>query len=244
MSSADAARVFLCVVVSFLVTIILYIKHHFITIIRAMMSGFVVHEIRVGMPISPSDVCEALGRDDWPEKTYSSGYLKLPCADTVTLHEDGIEGDGAGYPSHISDHKNRGILVYNVHTYEELKREFPDSVNTLKVGGFAENFVVDDPALLPAQVCIGDVFSIGSATVRVSGPRQPCPKVDAFHGASGMTKMCAQRGWAGYFLKVIEVYMILSFLNYKLTLVHDFSQVCAERGIYLYTNLDPTQDSQ
>ena len=62
--------------------------------------------------------------------------------------------------------------------------------------------MVDDPALLPGEVCIGDRYKIGTAVFVVSGPRQPCPKVDAMHGVKGLTKFTLERGWAGYFLMV------------------------------------------
>ena len=38
----------------------------------------------------------------------------------------------------------------------------------------------------------------------VTGPRFPCPKVDAWHSATGMTQYVKEHGFAGYFLRVLE----------------------------------------
>ena len=42
-------------------------------------------------------------------------------------------------------------------------------------GAFGENFTLE--GLTEADVCIGDVFSVGAAVVQISQPRQPCWKL-------------------------------------------------------------------
>ena len=117
---------------------------------------------------------------------------------------DGLAGNGAGFPSHIEDARDRTALVFNELTYDLLSEEFPQCRDTLVRGGFAENFVVTSPDLLPSVVCVGDVFRVGSALFEVSGPRFPCPKVDAWHNTSGLKAKSLENGWSGYFLRVLE----------------------------------------
>lgn len=127
-------------------------------------------EIRCGLPKDPDFFNEMLGSArTWPE-THDSGYRKEIVSGYASLCYNGIEGDGAGYPTHISDRQNRGILVFNELIYESLQlEEFLSNTHTLTRGGFAENFVVNDVSLLPSAVCIGDIFKVGTALVRVSG---------------------------------------------------------------------------
>lgn len=159
-------------------------------------------EIRVGRPVELVQLREL--RSHWPDCPPCS-YARTPVDGPVQVTlEDGIQGNTAGFPTHIEDSKDRAALVFNELTYKALADEFPDCKETLVRGGFAENFVVNSPELLPSVVCIGDVFRIGGCVFEVSGSRYPCPKIDAWHNVNGLKKRVLEQGWSGYFLRVVE----------------------------------------
>jgi MOSC domain-containing protein YiiM len=159
-------------------------------------------EIRVGQPIDWKTI-KSNHNPSWGENI-DCAYVKHAVGPSINIYWRGPEGNMAGYPGHVTDTINRAVLVFNELSYNTLRDAFHDSASTLRRGGFGENFVVNHPDLLPSVVCIGDVYSIGSAMFRVSGPRAPCPKVDKWHKAEGMAKLAKSKGLAGYFLKVLK----------------------------------------
>lgn len=143
-------------------------------------------------------------RPGWPAGC-STAWMRRDTADPIAVTlENGLAGNGAGFPSHIEDSRDRAALVFNELTYQHLLTIFPQCTETFVRGGFSENFVVNSPDLLPNVVCIGDIFRVGTALFELSGPRFPCPKVDAWHNTSGLKTTCMENGWGGYFLRVLS----------------------------------------
>lgn len=161
-----------------------------------------VLEIRVSTPINPDLIRE--NRPCWPAMEHDSSYDKFIVGPAVQVTTLGIEGNAAGYPTHISDTINRAVLLFNEPTYATLSEKFPDATKSLVRGGFGENLVVNHPNFAPSEVCVGDKYKIGNVICMVTGPRAPCPKVDGWHGVRGMTNYCREHGLAGYFLKVLQ----------------------------------------
>lgn len=155
-------------------------------------------QIRVG-GLQPAETYQdKLG--SWPEKI-PSAFFKEPVQEVnVTLN--GLEGNEIGHPIHIANGAFRHALVYNLSTHKLFKSNFPD--HEIKIGDFGENFVVDHPALSPDVICIGDKFQIGTAIFQVTGPRKPCPKIDAAQKQQGIQKCAIEHGWAGYFFRVLQ----------------------------------------
>lgn len=142
-------------------------------------------EVRVGKPV-PADVM-VQKVPQW-DVTVPSSYVKEKVTDAVAVTFEGIEGNRAGLESHINDILDRAVLMFYEPTYDHLREKFPSAALTLVRGGFGENLLVDDPSLSPEVVCVGDIFCIGSVRFVVTGPRQPCPKVDTYHNVKGMTE--------------------------------------------------------
>ena len=161
-----------------------------------------VVELRAGLPVESKQTKEV--KPCWPSSEFSSSYEKHIVDSTIGVHENGFEGNAAGFPSHIEDTLNRAILVYNESTYIDLKILFPLAALTLIRGGFGENIVINHPSLLASEVCVGDKFSIGTTICQVTGPRAPCPKVDGWHAVKGLTQHCKEYGCAGYFMRVLQ----------------------------------------
>ena len=157
-------------------------------------------DLRIGLPVETEELLKV--RSTWPDLENPSSYVKCSVA-AVDATLIGLKDNSPGYPSHIEDCSNRAALVFNMETYDELAKLFPGR-DTFTAGGFGENFVVDHPELSPTVVCIGDKYQVGDAQFIVTGPRFPCPKVDAWHGTVGLQKHTLAFGQAGYFMKVFK----------------------------------------
>ncbi|MFN3548871.1 MAG: MOSC domain-containing protein [Mesorhizobium sp.] len=72
----------------------------------------------------------------------------------------------------------------------------------LAPGGFGEN--VSTFGLTEDTLCIGDVLSLGSATVQVSQGRQPCWKLAAHTGEERMAYLFQKTGRTGWYYRVLE----------------------------------------
>ena len=54
------------------------------------------------------------------------------------------------------------------------------------------------------DVCIGDIFRVGTAVVQVSQPRQPCSTLAVRYDRSDMVKLVVDSGRTGFYFKVLQ----------------------------------------
>lgn len=155
-------------------------------------------QIRVGKCQPPEFYEERLGSGTWPSDI-SSAYWK-DVVEEVEVTAEGLAGNEIGHPSHLAESKSRAAMVYNLLNNKLFKERFPE--HEIGEGDFGENFIVDHPLLLSSEVCVGDVYQIGSAVFSVTGPRRPCPKVDASQKLKGIQTVGLQNGWSGFFFRV------------------------------------------
>ncbi|MFG0261764.1 MAG: MOSC domain-containing protein [Novipirellula sp. JB048] len=144
--------------------------------------------INVGLP-------RTLGKT----KPWTSGFLKEPVTEPLWLGTLNLEGDGqADRVHHGGPHK--AVCVYAATHYPEWRRtlQIPDLI----WGDFGENFTLD--GLTETEVCIGDIWSVGKATVQVSQPRQPCWKLARRWQIKDLALQVQQSGRTGWYLRVLE----------------------------------------
>jgi MOSC domain-containing protein YiiM len=72
----------------------------------------------------------------------------------------------------------------------------------IAAGAFGENLSVT--GLVEDQVCIGDVFEIGTAVVQVSQPRAPCWKLGRKWGRIDLPKIVIREGKTGWYFRVLQ----------------------------------------
>jgi MOSC domain-containing protein YiiM len=72
----------------------------------------------------------------------------------------------------------------------------------LEPGAFSENLTVF--GAIETEVCVGDVFRIGEATVQVSQPRMPCIKLAGKNGSKMLPKLIANVGYTGFYMRVLS----------------------------------------
>src|SRR3546814_7054841 len=66
----------------------------------------------------------------------------------------------------------------------------------LPIWSIGENFSTDE--WTEEEVCIGDVYALGSARIQLNQPRSPCWEIDARYGVDGLTQFVADQGVAGW----------------------------------------------
>ena len=131
-------------------------------------------------------------------ETVQSGIRKQPVSGALELGPTGFAGDGqADLRHHGGPHK--AVYAYPLEHYRvwqaRLGRELP-------AAGLGENLTLS--GLLEEGVCVGDTFRVGTATLQVSQPRQPCFKLGALHRTPEMVAWMVENGLTGFYLRVLE----------------------------------------
>src|SRR3546814_10025695 len=80
--------------------------------------------------------------------------------------------------------------------YALFAPRFPEIAAQFVPGSIGENFSTDE--WTEEEVCIGDVYALGSARIQLNQPRSPCWKIDARYGVDGLTQFVADQGVAGW----------------------------------------------
>ncbi len=114
------------------------------------------------------------------------------------MSRTGLEGDAQ------ADLKNHGgpekaVCVYPLEHYPHWITRLGQE---LRPGAFGENFSTE--GLLEQEVCIGDVYRVGSTVVQVSQPRQPCFKLAARHGVKELALWVQEAGLTGFYFRCLE----------------------------------------
>ncbi|HYA86155.1 MAG TPA: MOSC domain-containing protein [Nitrospirota bacterium] len=131
-------------------------------------------------------------------KEFITGMCKKTVSIPLVLSEEGFEGDGVGDLKHHGG-SDKAVCVYAIDHYEHwekiLGRKMPDAA-------FGENLSVTD--MNEDNVCIGNIYRAGTATVQVSQPRQPCSTLAARYGREDFVKLVVDSGRTGFYLRVLE----------------------------------------
>lgn len=152
-----------------------------------------IHTQLVGRPREITD-----GRGTW-----RSGIFKEPAAGPVELGARGLAGDGwentrsHGTPSKaVCCHPLAHYALWN----EDYRLAGTD--RALGPGSVGENWTVEGGT--EEDVAIGDVFAVGSARIRVTGPRTPCWKQERKLGLDDLVRRTLETLRTGYYLAVVE----------------------------------------
>lgn len=131
-------------------------------------------------------------------KELITGICKTPVTGKVNLRMQGFDGDGVGDLKHHGG-SDKAVCVYSLDHYAYwevvLGIALPDAA-------FGENLSVI--GMTEDAVCIGDRYSIGTAEVQLSQPRQPCRTLAARYGREDFLKTVSDSGRTGYYFKVVK----------------------------------------
>lgn len=148
--------------------------------------------LQVGLPATHG--ADTLSRREW-----SSGIFKAPVAGRVWLDTLNLAGDGQ---ADLDNHGGpfRAVLAYAAAHYPVWRAEL--NRPELAYGSFGENFTVS--VLTEATVCLGDVYTVGEAVLRVTQPRSPCWKLARRNGIKDLAARVEKRGWGGWYHQVVQ----------------------------------------
>ncbi|MCP4353464.1 MAG: MOSC domain-containing protein [Desulfobacterales bacterium] len=152
------------------------------------MLEMVVRSLNIGLP----------KKEIFNNKEITTGIAKIPVAHSLHLGKCGFEGDGVADLKHHGG-ADKAVCVYSLDYYsyweDVLGRKLPSAA-------FGENLSVS--GLKEDDICIGDIFQIGTALVQVSQPRQPCKTLAARYGRNDFVKLVVDSGFTGLYFRVLE----------------------------------------
>jgi ferredoxin-NADP reductase/MOSC domain-containing protein YiiM len=152
-------------------------------------AGGILLSVNVGMP---RDV-------RWRDRTVHTGIWKHPVDGPVMVRPLNVDGDGQG---DLGGHggEQRAVMLYQVESYRYWERQL--GLEPLEYGAFSENFTVTGMA--DDQVCIGDRYRVGEATLEVTQPRVTCFRVGVRLGQPQMPGLLVAHRRPGFYLRVIQ----------------------------------------
>ncbi|KAF3400919.1 Phthalate dioxygenase reductase [Talaromyces pinophilus] len=118
----------------------------------------------------------------------------------ITVNSLGCEGDEHAFEFHGGPEK--ALLQYSTLHYERWKTELPQSDALFVPGGFGENLVATHAN--ERNMYIGDVVQIGTVIAQVTGPRQPCYKLNHRFQVKDMSKRSQDLFRTGWFYRILK----------------------------------------
>lgn len=113
----------------------------------------------------------------------------------------GLEGDAQADRTHHGGY-DKALHHYPYEHYDSWLRELNEAPGQWVTGGFGEN--ISTQGLLESNVCLGDVFTLGTARIQVSQGRQPCAKLNLRFNVPDMQKRVLSNGRAGWYYRVLN----------------------------------------
>lgn len=126
-----------------------------------------------------------------------SGIDKKPASGQVAITRTGLHGDNQGDTRHHGG-PEKAVHHYPADHYAAWSVEGIDAA----APAFGEN--ITTLGLSETNVCIGDIFQLGSVQLQVSQGRQPCWRLNARFGQEDMAIRVQKTGRTGWYYRVLE----------------------------------------
>jgi len=152
------------------------------------MNKMIVKSLNIGLP----------KREIFDGKEMTTGICKKPVSQALFLNKLGFDGDGVG---NLKNHggPDKAVCVYSLDHYPYWEKTLGIK---LTPAAFGENLSISN--LKEKDICIGDVFQLGTALVQVSQPRQPCSTLAVRYGRSDFVKLVVNFGRTGFYFRVLK----------------------------------------
>ena len=135
----------------------------------------------------------------WNGKKIITGIYKNPVEGPIYLRSEDVENDI------IADRKVHGGIhkacyLFSAQEYSYWKPLYPDL--EWSWGMFGENLTVE--GLDESDVCIGDIYKVGTAEVEVSQPREPCFKLGVRFDNQEILAQFIKRSFSGFYVRILK----------------------------------------
>jgi len=135
-----------------------------------------------------------------PPEGQLSGIVKEPVAGPIAVGPQGLAGDRHGDPRYHGG-REKALHHYPADHYAALAEHLPGLAQRLVPGALGEN--LSTTGWTEEEVCVGDVFRLGTCRVQVSQPRQPCWKINCLLGEAQLSRHIADHGVTGWYYRVL-----------------------------------------
>ena len=149
----------------------------------------IVESLNIGLP----------GKEFFYGKEIITGICKKPAGGPLRLGRFGFEHDGVGDLKHHGG-SDKAVCVYSLDHYAHWEDVLGIK---LPAAAFGENLTVSN--MHEDDICIGDIFHLGTALVQVSQPRQPCRTLAARYGRDDLVKLVADSGRTGFYFRILDL---------------------------------------
>ncbi|WP_063533055.1 MOSC domain-containing protein [Burkholderia sp. MSMB1589WGS] len=135
------------------------------------------------------------------DTAHASAIGKQPVHERLWLARTGFAGDEQADRKHHGG-PDKAVHHYAFDHYALWAAEIGPRDVLARPGAFGEN--LSTRGIAERDVCIGDVFTLGGATLQVSQSRQPCWKLNARFGFRKMSARVQQSGRTGWYYRVLD----------------------------------------
>lgn len=139
-------------------------------------------------------------KERWPGKS-PSAIAKFEANGSQQLIETGFMSD-AQADLRVHGGPDKAVHHYPADHYMAWQAEKFETSFAFRAGGFGEN--ISTAGILESDVCLGDVFELGTARVQISQGRQPCWKLNLHTREPSMAKLLQASGKTGWYYRVLQ----------------------------------------
>ena len=136
-----------------------------------------------------------------PNPKIQSAFYKSPVSGAVRVEPGKLHGDASGNQIHHGG-QDRVIHHYPQEHYQEWKQRYPEHEDEFIPGSIGEN--ISTKGILESDVCVGDIFQLGSAKIQLTEGRKPCGFIDQRFAVPKMHKQVQKLIKMGWFYRVLE----------------------------------------
>jgi MOSC domain-containing protein YiiM len=130
-----------------------------------------------------------------------SAIAKTPVAGAVAIGPNGLQGDQQGDTRHHGG-PDKAVHHYAAEHYPYWHQQLPPATpQPLAASAFGEN--LSTTGITEQDVCIDDIFKLGTAVLQVSQARQPCWKLNSRFGVADMALRVQSSGKTGWYYRVL-----------------------------------------
>ena len=135
----------------------------------------------------------------WNGREEKTGIFKDPVEGPVVLGATHVAGDTISDPKHHGG-TDKACYLFSKNHYPYWQERYPDL--SWQWGMFGENITVE--GLDENELMVGSVYSLGSARVQITIPREPCYKLGIRFGDQKIVKEFIHHGHPGSYVRVLK----------------------------------------